>query len=211
MGRRKLVIIIGGLAGVLGMGGIIFPETIGDILNHYLKNVAKNQEKINSSQNMTNSPNSTQQRAGRDSIMNNIEHRGDIINNHYEENKGDRKTRNQIKEEEALRKIRESMIDTLKIVNDANMGVSTKKDLTLVNQTINDYIRTKMKYEIDVDKQMLSKFNEVMGAFRKTANGLYQNLADGKVNQSLKGLDSYTFIDRVNEADAMIKERLFKN
>jgi len=67
-----------------------------------------------------------------------------------------------------------------------------------------------MEYEVDIDGEMLDKFNQAMGALRQATSDLSENLRGNRLNESLKGLDSFRFIDKVNEADITVKNRLTK-
>lgn len=199
-------IILGGAMSILGIGGLIKPDIVGDILAHWMKNQANN-----SSQNMNNSPKSIQQRAGRDATIKQIDNRGAIINNFKNKDFSTRKERNKIKEEEALRKIRAKMIYAMKLVNDsANIGVQSETKFEEVKKAVKDFIEIKMEYEIDIDKEMIDKFNQAMGALREAEHALYINLGSKKLNEPLRGLNSFGFIDKVNEADILVKQRLIQ-
>lgn len=166
---------------------------------------------------INNSQNSNQQKAGRDAIINNIVNNfnGDnpiVVKSKYHQYYIDPKIRKKIKEEEALRKIRDKMIGALKIVNSAgNIGVRGRKEYKVINDTIKSFIDIKMKYQIDLDDDMINKFDEVIGALRKANDELFQNLLNNRLQQSLNGQDSFRFINKIKEADSMIKERLLRD
>jgi len=117
--------------------------------------------------------------------------------------------KNNPREEEALRIIRAKMIKAMKVVNDAaNMGVQSESKFNELREIIDEFINTKMEYEIDIDTEMLEKFNQAMGSLRQAISELYTNLINKKLHESLHGLDSFRFIDKVNEADALIYKKL---
>ncbi len=62
---QKIVIIFGGIVEVLGIAGFIKPS-VGEVILHWMKNVAKNQESNSYRQHQNKPKNSPQTHAGRD-------------------------------------------------------------------------------------------------------------------------------------------------
>lgn len=73
----KLTIIIGVFMVLIGGGSIWKPESVGQVLAHYLNKQAGGQGG-GTSQSQTNTKNSTQANAGRDATVNNYYNRGDL-------------------------------------------------------------------------------------------------------------------------------------
>ncbi len=73
----KIVIVIGLILDLLGIGGLLKPDSVGSVLAHYLKNVADNQGRKTYKQYQKHSKNSPQA----------YTERGHVIQNFYGSNK----------------------------------------------------------------------------------------------------------------------------
>lgn len=193
----NLVLITGAILDLLGIFGLFKPDTVGSVLSHWLDNVAKNQQ---NQQDMDRSPGAKQVNAGRDVHI--VETARSSPN---------RQERNEAEEWGALIKIRSKMNSALRIINDAaNLGVRDETKFNEAKKALEEFVETKMEYDILLDKEMIIGFNEAMGAFRKTIAELHKNLLSKQLNDSIKGSEFYTFVDKCKEADALIRERLNK-
>ena len=122
-------------------------------------------------QNMNDSNKSVQVKAGRDATVNNIIKEGDTVI--YQKSE-DRKSRNEIIRDATMRDIYKKMTRALREVNRiGNVGVKDKDEYTKVNKIVEEFISAKMENEIDINEDIKSKLDEVMGAFRHTMHEIY--------------------------------------
>jgi len=142
----------------------------------------------------------------RDTIVNNIIREGDTVIYNKSE---DRKIRNKLIMDESLRIIYKKMTVALREVNRiGNVGVKDKEEYERIYKNVEEFISAKMEHEIDIEGDIKSKFDEVMGAFRFTMGELGILASEKKFHEGVKGLKAFDFIQKCNEATAMIKQKL---
>lgn len=198
---------IGLLFGLLSVGSFWKPDSIGQITHQILKNMAENAAPLDS-QHMSHSPGAIQQKAGRDAIINKITKQADVIIK--QDSLGDRKSRNKLKEEEALREVYKKMIRAMSNLNvSANIGLKNKEDYDRLQSLVDDFISAKQEHAIDLDSEIMDLFNSVMGSFRHTLSELYTtNVSHSTYSNGLHGLKSFEFINRCSIATVAIKQKL---
>ena len=165
--------------------------------------------RIKPHQSMVNSSGSIQQKAGRDATVNIILRENKLLEKaNMAQLSSDRKSRKEIREEDAIRNVHTKMVKAMKILNESsNLGIKNQEEYNLINSTIEDFIDIKMQHEIDMNEDMKKKLDEVMACFRLTRAQLHENLTNGK-KECLHGLEAFSFIGKCKEATQMIKERL---
>lgn len=100
----KIVIVIGLILDLLGLGGLLKPNSIGSILAHYLKNVANDQERVRISQKQNKSFNSSQT---------GIVHGGQY--NYYSEQKDKISSKKKVSQEKIRKRLKEIKLDLEKL------------------------------------------------------------------------------------------------
>lgn len=165
------------------------------------------------SQEMKESPSGIQQQSGRNSIVKQIINAEKVIIQQPERSSiasyVEGSSTN--KKETALRDIYKKMIKPLKLLNlAANLGLKNEEEYKKINESIEDFIDTKIEYELDLDNEMKDKFDQVMAAFRHTRHELFLKVREGKFNEGLYGLKSFDFIEKCKNATEEIKNRLRK-
>lgn len=153
-------------------------------------------------QRMESSPGGIQQQAKRDAIVGKIVSTGiqNIIINQKSEDY-DKKM--------ALKTIYKKMIIPLRLLNLAvNTGLKNKQEFEDIKKAIEDFITTKIENELELDDELKNKLNEVMAAFRFTSHELFIKIKENKLNEGLKGLNSFNFVTKCEEATEEIKKKL---
>lgn len=192
---------LGIIADVLCMLGVIKPDSVGSVLDHFIK------QRSSDTQTMENSSRSVQQKAGRDNIIKKIDNR---TQNYYgTKGNSSRKDIRKTRIEQALLDTRSKMIKALIIINDiANFGIKNADEMNKVSASVNDFKYTKMQNEIHFDADIKEAMNDVLKAFNTTTIELMNHFATPNASRSYY---SFGFVDKVNKADELISKKLYPN
>lgn len=192
-------ILAGSILTVVGTIIIGMDETFRNSIIHILSLLFGRDEKKN--QIMRNSPGGIQQESGRSSYA----AQGDIIfnlSNPKSEDYG---------KKIVLKRIYEKMVEPYLLLNKtANNGIESKEDFEKISKAIEDFRKTKIMNELELDEEIKIKLSKLMGAFRFTSHELFSNLQKNKFNEGLNGQKSFDFIERFEEVKEEMKRVLNK-